>query len=134
MKDYYAALGVTPHATEEEIAAAFRERTAAIDPARADDPAVQAAVQALVEAYEVLSNPTYRALYDAKCLLQERFPLPAALKESKLLRALRAGGSTFIRDLQEQYAQDPTLREDFSRSLRVGRTVAKAVRLLRFLR
>ena len=76
----------------------------------------------------------YRAAYDLKREQKEPFPVPKPIAGSKLFRALKAGGSTLVKEVKEQYESDPTIKEDFDRSIQLGRKVARAARFLRFLR
>ncbi|MBK7895062.1 MAG: VWA domain-containing protein [Candidatus Promineifilaceae bacterium] len=62
--EYYAILGVTSQATLEEIQSAFAALRAKI-PQEKRDKANNPAYARLVNAYEVLSNPTRRATYDS---------------------------------------------------------------------
>ena len=136
MQTYYDVLGVSEDAEPEEIEAAFRRALASAqaDTEEGDAAEVAARVRVLVEAYQVLSNPAYRAAYDVKRERKEPFPIPKPVAGSKLFRALKAGGSTLVKDVKEQYENDPTIKEDFDRSINLGRKVARAARFLRFLR
>ncbi len=136
MPSYYDILGVSEDAETEEIETAFRRALAAAQSeAEAGDTAdVAARMRVLVEAYEVLSNPAYRAAYDVKRAKREPFPVPKPVAGSKLFRALKASGSTLVKDVKEQYDSDPTIKADFDRSIQLGRKVARAARFLRFLR
>ena len=136
MQTYYDVLGVSEDAESEEIEAAFRRALAAAQSeAEAGDTAdVAARMRVLVEAYEVLSNPAYRAAYDLKRAKREPFPVPKPVAGSKLFRALKASGSTLVKGVKEQYENDPTIKADFDRSIQLGRKVARAARFLRFLR
>ena len=137
MPTYYDVLGVSEDADTEEIEAAFRSALASAqsEAEEAEDTAdVAARMRALVEAYQVLSNPAYRAAYDVKREKKEPIPIPKPVAGSKLFRALKAGGSTLVKDVKEQYENDPTIKEDFDRSIQLGRKVARAARFLRFLR
>jgi len=136
MRTYYDVLGVAEDAEAEEIEAAFRRAlTSAQAEAEASETAdVADKMRALVEAYQVLSNPAYRAAYDVKRAKKEPFPVPKPVAGSKLFRALKAGSSTFVKEVKEQYENDPTIKEDFDRSIQLGRKVARAARFLRFLR
>ena len=136
MQSYYDVLGVSEDADTEEIEAAFRRALASVQTAaeQNDTADVAAGLRLLGEAYEVLSNPAYRAAYDLKRAKKEPLPVPQPVAGSKLFRALKAGGSTLVKDVKEQYDNDPTIKEDFDRSIQLGRKVARAARFLRFLR
>ena len=136
MQSYYDVLGVAEDAEPEEIEAAFRDALASAQEEADEGDAADVAnrMRVLVEAYQVLSNPAYRAAYDVKRAKKETFPVPKPVAGSKLFRALKAGGSTLVKDVKEQYDNDPTIKEDFDRSIQLGRKVARAARFLRFLR
>ena len=136
MQTYYDVLGVSEDAESEEIEAAFRRALASAqsEADEAETADVAARMRMLAEAYEVLSNPAYRAAYDLKREQKEPFPVPKPIAGSKLFRALKAGGSTLVKDVKEQYDNDPSIKEDFDRSIQLGRKVARAARFLRFLR
>ena len=136
MQTYYGVLGVAEDAETAEIEAAFRRALAAVqsDAAAGDAADVAAQTRLLVEAYQILSNPAYRAAYDVKRAQKQPFPVPKPVAGSKLFRALKAGGSTFVQEVKDQYENDPTIKEDFDRSIDLGRKVARAARFLRFLR
>ena len=64
---YYEALGVEPTANREEIAAAYRQLSLKHHPMRCPrDQEAQAYLQftKLCEAYEVLSDPLMKRIYD----------------------------------------------------------------------
>ncbi len=64
-RDYYAILGVAPTATPEEIRAAYRRLVRDHHPdLHPERPDAHAQMQALNEAYEVLSDPQRRAQYE----------------------------------------------------------------------
>ena len=135
MQTYYDVLGVSEDAESEEIEAAFRRALASAQSGadEAETADVAARMRMLAEAYEVLSNPAYRAAYDLKREQKKPFPVPKPVAGSKLFRALKASGSTLVKDVKEQYESDPTIKADFDRSIQLGRKVARAARFLRFL-
>jgi molecular chaperone DnaJ len=63
-RDYYELLGVQRTASEIEIKKAFRGLAREIHPDVSDDPNAEERFKEVVEAYEVLSSPERRELYD----------------------------------------------------------------------
>jgi curved DNA-binding protein len=64
-KDYYAVLGITRQATEDEVKAAYRTLAKQFHPdLNPNNPAAADRFKEATEAYEVLSNPDNRRLYD----------------------------------------------------------------------
>lgn len=90
-KTLYEVLGVSRHATPQEIKQAFRALSRKYHPDLNPDPEAQKRFQEIVEAYEVLSHPVKRRVYDGK---QEpiRSPSdlfkrhPSAIRTSERLR------------------------------------------------
>ena len=62
--DYYAALGVPRDATGEQIKRAFRKLAMQVHPDVTDDPKAEEKFKSVNEAYEVLSDPQKKAIYD----------------------------------------------------------------------
>ena len=64
-RDYYELLGVNRDATEQEIKKAYRKLALKYHPDRnPDDPSAEAKFKEASEAYEVLSTPEKRKIYD----------------------------------------------------------------------
>src|ERR687890_2451326 len=65
-RDYYEVLGVGRDAGEAEVKKAFRRLARSLHPdANPDDPHAEEKFKEAAEAYEVLSDPERRRLYDA---------------------------------------------------------------------
>ncbi|MBT2559534.1 J domain-containing protein [Hymenobacter sp. ISL-91] len=65
MSTHYATLGLPASASATDIRQAYRKLVWLTHPDRTPDPAAHARYLAVNEAYEVLSNPSRRASYDA---------------------------------------------------------------------
>ena len=63
-KDYYAALGVVPTASQEEIKRAYRKLARKYHPDVSKEPDAEARFKDVAEAYEALSDAERRAAYD----------------------------------------------------------------------
>src|SRR5919198_2911439 len=63
-RDYYEILGVGRSAGETEIKKAFRRLARTLHPDVSGEPDAQERFREVVEAYEVLSKPETRELYD----------------------------------------------------------------------
>src|ERR1700676_527342 len=62
--DYYAALGVRRDATQDEIKKAYRRLARELHPDVTPDPVTQERFKEINQAYEVLSDPEKRQMYD----------------------------------------------------------------------
>src|SRR5213083_585270 len=63
-RDYYEVLGVARSADEGEIKRAFRRQARELHPDVSEEPDAESRFREIVEAYEVLSKPEARELYD----------------------------------------------------------------------
>jgi len=63
-RDYYTLLGVGRGADEQEIKRAFRKAARRLHPDVSEEPEAEIRFREVTEAYEVLSNPETRELYD----------------------------------------------------------------------
>jgi molecular chaperone DnaJ len=63
-RDYYEVLGVSREASEQEIKKAFRRLARELHPDVSEYPDAEARFREATEAYEALSNPETRQLYD----------------------------------------------------------------------
>jgi len=63
-KEYYQILGVARDASEEEIKKAFRQQALKYHPDRNQEPGADTKFKEINEAYQVLSDPEKRKLYD----------------------------------------------------------------------
>jgi curved DNA-binding protein CbpA len=78
MQDYYAMLGVTPDATQQEIKSAYR-RLARLHHPDLNKEARDDLIKRLNQAYEILRDPQKRAAYDMQ--FARRGPRSARLSQ-----------------------------------------------------
>lgn len=63
-KDYYKILGIQTGANEDEIKKAYRKMALKYHPDKNKDPNAEEKFKEIAEAYDVLSDPKKRAVYD----------------------------------------------------------------------
>lgn len=63
-KDYYKTLGISKGATEEDIKKAYRKQALKWHPDKNKSAAAEEKFKEIAEAYEVLSDPKKREIYD----------------------------------------------------------------------
>lgn len=78
MSTFYATLEVSEQATPEEIRRAYRRLVLLTHPDRTPDPAAHERYLAINAAYDVLSQPERRQLYDAALAIRRRPPEPSS--------------------------------------------------------
>jgi len=66
VKDYYSILGVQPSARESEIRKAFRKLAVRYHPDKNPSAEAKSLFQEINEAYDILSDPGKRAMYDSR--------------------------------------------------------------------
>src|SRR3989304_7494902 len=64
MANYYEMLGVSKTATDQEIKTAYRKQALKWHPDRNKDPGATAKFKEINKAFEVLSNPQKKQMYD----------------------------------------------------------------------
>jgi len=63
-KDYYAVLGITKSATEDDVKKAYRKQALKYHPDKNKSPGAEDKFKEIAEAYEVLSDPKKKGVYD----------------------------------------------------------------------
>lgn len=63
-KDYYKILGIPSGSNEDEIKKAYRKMALKFHPDKNKDPNAEDKFKEIAEAYEVLSDPKKRVIYD----------------------------------------------------------------------
>ena len=90
--DYYAALGVAPEATQQQIARAYRALMRSHHPDVGGEAAPEGELLAIMRAFSVLRDPVQRAAYDA----QRAAPVPRAIPVRKVHGRSPAAGYTMM--------------------------------------
>ena len=63
-KDFYKLLGVPADASEDDIKKAYRRMALKFHPDKNSDPDAEDKFKEIAEAYEILTDPKKRAIYD----------------------------------------------------------------------
>eukprot|EP00066_Takifugu_rubripes_P013652 XP_011602918.1 PREDICTED: dnaJ homolog subfamily B member 5-like [Takifugu rubripes] len=63
-KDFYKVLGVSPESNEDEIKKAYRKLALKFHPDKNSDADAEDKFKEIAEAYEILTDPTKRSIYD----------------------------------------------------------------------
>lgn len=97
-KDYYKILGIPSGANEDEIKKAYRKMALKYHPDKNKEPNAEEKFKEIAEAYDVLSDPKKRSLYDqygeeGKKVVQR--PKPGPLGEPPLIVGLKE--ASFLR-------------------------------------
>lgn len=119
-RDYYEVLGVPKNASDDEIKKAYRKLAAAHHPDRhadADKPKHEALFKEAKEAYETLSDPQKRAVYDTDGFQEASFAPPRHGNfrtfmngEEVDLSIIQAQMRAYMRQQQEQAVQMVRIR------------------------
>lgn len=83
-KDYYGILGIEKGASDEDIKKAYRKQALRFHPDKNKSPQAEEKFKEVAEAYEVLSDPKKREIYDqfgeeGKCSVHIFLTLPHCL-------------------------------------------------------
>ena len=105
MKDYYAALGVSKDASEEDVKTAFRKLASKHHPDKGGD---EAKFKEVKEAYEVLSDAQKRAAYDSPAPEQGAYMSMQDII-NQMRRAHAAGGFGNFKQVHEFVIEVPIL-------------------------
>ena len=79
-QDYYAILGISRDASQEDVKRAYFRAAQKLHPDKNTAAGETELFMGVQQAYEVLSNPKRRAMYDATLLPQEKIKLPYEYK------------------------------------------------------
>lgn len=79
-KDFYKVLGVSPESNEDEIKKAYRKLALKFHPDKNSDADAEDRFKEIAEAYEILTDPKKRSVYDQFGEEGERGGSDAAMK------------------------------------------------------
>ena len=108
--DYYAVLGVSPDADAQEIKRAYRKRARELHPDLNPDPATQEQFKDVTVAYEILSDPDKRRMYDSGVDPQSANAGPGAFDFGDLMDAFFGPSSPRGPRSRQQRGQDALIR------------------------
>lgn len=97
-KDYYKILGIPSGANEDEIKKAYRKMALKYHPDKNKEPNAEEKFKEIAEAYDVLSDPKKRSLYDQYGEEGKKvvpWPKPGPLGEPALIVGLKE--ASFLR-------------------------------------
>ncbi len=92
MKHYYTTLEVSPHASGDEIQTAFRALAKKYHPDSNSPFASATKFQAVLEAYDVLSDPDKRRKYDLDCTVLDQIDIFQAFAKARDAAIQKNGG------------------------------------------
>ena len=122
VKDYYAALGVSPDSTAGEIKKAYRSLAQIYHPDRVQpDQNSEAAAERMIEineAFEILSDKKRKAAYDQE-RAGKKIPTPVAATGPADWEVTPTPTSTRTTTSQRNAALDQTVAQDFLQKLKI---------------
>jgi hypothetical protein len=118
MKDYYALLGLSRNASAASIKSAYRKLAIQYHPDKNPDPTAEQIIKEINEAYDVLSDPVKKNIYDNKTIN----PLEEVLKTEPQPRHRdpayrRKRPATFYKSERERLLELMVLYHPFTRKV-----------------